>query len=95
MSHELYREDGESFRSVRVGIRNDQLRVHTQDMGPATEAIWGDSDYEFWTTVEREHWGALAVALIREFLADDPKATDRLRAICKEHEVAHDWGSWI
>lgn len=38
--------------------------------------------YEFWTTVKREHWGDLAVALIRELLADQPKATSHLESIC-------------
>lgn len=94
MSYELYREDGKNFRSVRVGIRDEKLMVDTQDMGQATEAAWGDSDYEFWTTVRKEHWGDLLVALIREFLADEPRATDRLREICQEHDVPHEWDSW-
>lgn len=94
MSYELFRDDGDHFRSVRVGIQDDEIRLHTHDMGPNTEAWWGDSDYEFWTTVEKEHWGDLAVALIREFLAGDRKATNRLAGLCAEYAIPHDTGRW-
>jgi hypothetical protein len=95
MSFELYRNEGENFRSIRVRIGETELVVDTQDMGPLVKEMWGDSDYEFWTTVEKEHWGALAVALIREFLSGDASATDRLRDICKEHGVPHTWDRWV
>lgn len=95
MSFELHREDGKNFRSVAVDITDQKVVVSTQDMGPAVEGMWGDSDYEFWTSVQQEHWGSLAVALIKEFLAGDPQATDRLRQICERHNVPHEWDRWI
>ncbi len=94
MSFELYRQEGEEFRSVRVRVDTGAFVVDTQDMGPTTEAFWGDRDYEFWTSVKREAWGDLLIALAREFLANDPNATDRLRDICRRHGVAHEWDSW-
>lgn len=94
MSFDLYRQEGEERRSVRVRADTVSFVVDTQDEGPATEALWGDRDYEFWISVKREAWGALLIALAREFLANDPDATDRLRDICRRHGVAHEWGSW-
>lgn len=94
MSFELYRREGSNVRSVRVDIRNDELVVDTQDMGELTEDMWGDSDYEFWTRVHRDAWGDLLIALIKEFFAGDPGATDRLRDLCKKHDVSYEWGSW-
>lgn len=95
MSTEIYRQEGSSFRSVGVDLLDDEFVIDTQDMGELTEAMWGDTDYEFWTSVHRDHRGALIIALVKEFLAGDPTATDRLRAICQKHGVPHKWDSWI
>ena len=72
-SFELYRDKGANSRSIDVQVEKGQFRIDTQDMGPATEEFWGDSDYEFWVIVEREHWGVLLAAFAREFLATDPR----------------------
>lgn len=93
-SHELYRNEGKHFRSVRVQVDDEKFTIETQDMGPTTEQFWGDSDYEFWTTVAREEWGNLLMALAKEFLANEPKATDRLADICRRHDVKCTWASW-
>ncbi len=95
MSDELYRHEGENSRSVRVGVDGDTLKVDTLDMGPVTREVWGASDYEFWTSIEREHWGPLAIALIKEHLGGEARATDRLREICEKHGVPHVWDRWI
>jgi hypothetical protein len=94
-SFELYRQEGANFRSVRVRIENDTLTLDTHDMGKTTEEVFGDSDYEFWTAVPKEAWGDLSLALIKEFLSGDPRATDRLREICAKHGVMHKWDRWI
>ena len=94
MSFDLFIDDGEHFRSVRVGIQDDQLRVDTHDMGPTARAFWGDSEYEFWTIVEKEHWGDLAVALIREFLSGDRKAGNRMENLCCKYGVPHESDRW-
>ena len=93
-SHELYRHEGKNSRSVRVQVDDKRFTIDTQDMGPATERAWGDSDYEFWTSVPREEWGNLLMAFAKEFLADEPKATDRLADICRRHGVKYTWDSW-
>ena len=74
--HELCRDEGENFRSVRVRANDDEFTIDTQDMGPATEQAWGDSDYEFWTIVPRDEWGKLLMAFSKEFLGSDPRAPD-------------------
>ena len=93
--YELYRDDGTHFRSVSARLDDDQFRIDTQDMGPTVEEVWGDADYEFWTTVPKEARGQLLMALAREFLVGDAKATDRLRDICIKHGVQHTWDHWI
>jgi hypothetical protein len=52
-SVELYRQEGENFRSVRATLAEDKFTFDTQDMGKLVEEMWGDSDYEFWTIVPK------------------------------------------
>ncbi len=94
-SIELFRDNGANFRSVRVRVDKDKFCIETQDMGPTVEEVWGDADYEFWTTVPQEAWGELLLAFAQEFLAGDQQATDRLREICKKYDVSHSWQQWI
>ena len=93
--YELYRHEGKAFRSVRARVDDNGFTIETQDLGEATKQFWGDSDYEYWTTVPREEWGNLLVAFAKEFFADDAKATDRLAEICRTHGVRHTWNSWV
>lgn len=69
-SYELYRETGENFRSVRVGVSGEDFQIDTHDMGRATEEFWGDSDYEFWTIVNRAEWPKLLAAFAKEVGAE-------------------------
>ena len=92
---ELYREDGDNLRSVCVRLDEDEFLIDTQDIWPKVDQFWGDRDYEFWTRGPREAWENLFVALAREYLSGDARATDRLREICQKHNVEHRWDSWI
>jgi hypothetical protein len=47
-SMELYRQEGENFRSVRATLEDGQIHLRHTDMGKLVEEMWGDSDYEFW-----------------------------------------------
>ena len=95
MTIELYNNgDAEEYRAVYAELKDNEIVVSTHDMGPTVERVWGHDDYEFWTTVPKDSWGELAIALIREHLADNPKATDTLSNICKKWNVPHDWDSW-
>jgi len=47
-SSELYRQEGDSFRSVHLSVTADgSVRLDAQDMGKFVEEVWGDRDYEF------------------------------------------------
>ncbi len=66
-AYELFRNESDNFRSVYARFDDRQFRIDTQDMGPTTEKFRGDADYEFWTTVPKDAWGDLLMALAREF----------------------------
>ena len=93
-SIEIYRHEGENFRSVCARLEDETFTIDTQDMGELVREFWGDGDYEFWTIVPKSAWGQLLMALSIEFLSNDPHATDRLRDICHQHGVPCERGSW-
>ncbi len=95
-STELYRREGDNFRSVRLSVGADgAVKLDTQDMGKIVEEIWGDSDYEFWIDVPASALPKLAFALLREKYAGRDKAVDEFRAFCKQEEIEHEWDSWV
>ena len=94
-SSEIFRQEGDSFRSVRLCVNADgSVRLDAQDMGKQVEEVWGDSDYEFWVDVPAEALGKLAFALLREKYAGRSRAVDEFRAFCEREDIEHKWGSY-
>lgn len=92
---ELYRRDGEEYRSVRVTWYKDgSLSVHGHDMGPIVEKVWGDSDYEYWTRIPPEAFAKLAFALIRRHYMGRERAVEEIRDLCAEADVPHKFDTW-
>ena len=92
---ELFRQEGDAFRSVRLSVNADgSVRLEAQDMGKVVEEIWGDSDYEFWTDVPASALCKLAFALLREKYVGRERAVDEFRAFCEKEEIEHRWDSW-
>jgi hypothetical protein len=42
------------------------LVIEGQDIGPGVSAIWGDSDYEYWLAVDREHLERVSTDLAKD-----------------------------
>jgi|SRR5579862_863817 len=94
-SIELYRQEGEPFRSVRLFVDADgSLRLDAQDMGKVVEEMWGDGDYEFWVDVPATALRKLVFVLLREKYAGRVGAVDEFTAFCKREEIEHEWDSW-
>ncbi|MDE1937705.1 MAG: hypothetical protein KGI68_01675 [Alphaproteobacteria bacterium] len=94
-SAEVYRQEGDHFRSVNLSVDADgSIRLQAQDMGKHVEAIWGDSDYEFWVNVPPAEIRKLAFALLREKYAGREGAVDEFRSFCKQEAIEHEWGSY-
>ncbi len=94
-SAEVYRQEGDNFRSVNLSIDADgSIRLQAQDMGKLVEEIWGDSDYEFWVHVPPAEIRKLAFALLRQKYAGREGAVDEFRSFCKREAIEHEWGSY-
>ena len=95
ISQEIFRQEGENFRSIMVNLEADgTLVLDAQDMGPLVQQVWGDSDYEFWCRVPPEAMGKLAFALMKKLYAGREQAVDELRALCAAEGVLHENGSY-
>lgn len=94
-STELYRQEGDAFRSIRLSVNADgSLRLDAQDMGTAVQEIWGDDDYEFWVDVPAKALRKLVFALLVEKYLGRSGAVDEFCAFCKKAEIEHEWDSW-
>lgn len=56
------------------------LVLEGQDMGEQVERIWGDSDYEYWLSVERKHLDRVLNGLA-EKLGGKPAPLEDRRAV--------------
>ena len=95
-SIELYRQQADTFRSVRLSIKGDgSVRIDAQDMGKVVEEVWGDSDYELWVDVPATALHKLTFALLREKYAGGDKAVNEFREFCQREELEHEWDSYV
>jgi len=94
-SIELYRQEADNFRSVRLAVHADgSVRLDAQDMGKLVEEVWGDTDYEFCVDVPATALRKLAFILLRERYAGRSGAVDEFRAFCKREGIEHEWNSY-
>lgn len=95
LSEEIFRKEGENFRSIIVTLEADgTLMLDAQDMGALVKEVWGDSDYEFWCRIPPEGAAKLAYVLLRELYANREQAVDELRALCAAENIPHESGSY-
>jgi hypothetical protein len=95
LSEEIYRQEGDNFRSIRVTLDADgALTLDAQDMGPLVKEVWGDSDYEFWCRIPPEAAAKLAYALLKKLYANREHAVDELRKLVAAENIPHENGSY-
>ena len=93
---EIYRDAVPGARRVIwIEARGDgSVGLAAQDIGKTVEAVWGDSDYEFWFGVKAEQKDALLLALLKDKYAGRTQAVDEFRAFCAAAGIAGEGGSW-
>lgn len=68
-----------------------RLVLEGYDAGSMVEALWGDSDYEYWLTVDKKYKDTILLHLIKERFADDPEFRDWLIG----KGIPHQFESWV
>jgi hypothetical protein len=95
-SAEIYRQEGDAFRSVRLSVSADgSVRLDAQDMGAKVKELWGDDDYEFWVDVPATALHKLVFALVREKYTGRDASVDEFRMFCEKEAIEHKWESWV
>ena len=88
---------------VRASCVNGKLMISGQDLGPSVEEFWGDLDYEYWYSLDKEGTGRLMAAihgedepeaaLVREFSGEDGCAV--FRKVCEENGITYHFNSYV
>jgi hypothetical protein len=92
---EIARQEGTAFRRVDLMLKDDgAIVLEGQDMGPAVEAVWGDTDYEYWVRVAPPSLPKLAFELLREKFAGRLDAVTAFRDWCRANNVEHEFGNY-
>ena len=69
--------------------------LDAQDVGQRARQFWGDSDYEYWITVEAADVPQLLIALVRDRFGDDITMSAAYRAWLGEHEIPYRFDSYV
>jgi hypothetical protein len=92
---EIARQEGRQFRRVDLILNDDgAVALEGQDMGPAVETVWGDTDYEYWVRVAPPSLPKLTIELLREKFAGRLDAVSAFRDWCQAHGVEHEFGNY-
>lgn len=83
-----------SFRSVRLTVGADGLRLHTYDIGELVEKVFGHDDYEFLGGHKGCRSAPIGCGIVGRKILRILKATDELRAFCERHQIPNKWASW-
>ena len=95
LTEEIYRQEGDNFRSIMVTLEADgTLMLDAQDMGPLVKEVWGDSDYEFWCRIPPHAAGKLAYVLLKKLYAGREQAVTEVRDLCAAEGIECKNGSW-
>ena len=88
---------------VRAAIKNGELIISGDDLGPYVEEVWGDSDYEYWYHFDRKNTEKLLevihgvedpeTALLHSFSGEG--GCRAMREICKEYEIQYRFDSYV
>jgi hypothetical protein len=92
---EIARQEGTAFRRIDLRLKDDgEIVLEGQDMGPAVETIWGDTDYEYWVRVAPLSLPKLAFELLREKFLGRLDAVTAFRDWCRAHGVEHEFDNY-
>ena len=91
----LYEEQGGTSRFIDAEIgEGGDLLVVGQDVGKAPREWWGDSDYEFWVSVESERKDDVLLALLERLCRGSPSALDEFRKLLESRAINFEFVTW-
>lgn len=76
-------------------LENGDLQLSGQQVGQLIEERWGDSDYEYWLTVPKEHKDRLLLVLLDQIYHGDISADVELKKTLEEKAIPHVFDNYI
>lgn len=92
------RRSGEKDHFVLDAIINDEgdLVLEGFDIGDFVKEYWGDSDYEYWLTIEAKHLNAVLLHLIKEcFDKNIFKNDSEFKEWLEKRAIPTEFSSWV
>ena len=83
--------------SVHIDAQLDEagdLLFSGQDFGEAPEAIFGDSDYEYWLTIPAAEKDRLLLALIEKIYKGNASVVSEFREFLESKGIPHEFHSF-
>jgi hypothetical protein len=98
MESEIFRQEGETPRTIRVSIdQHGDLEVGSHDFpGPLARpfAEGGATEYSYFTTVEADAKDRLLLALLAEKYRGRPSAVEEFKTWCESAGVPCRFSTW-
>ncbi len=91
----LYEMRGET--SIFIDVEIDEkgaIIMSGQDLGKAPQEFWGDSDYEYWITINEEQKDTLLLSLVHQFFGGTHEAFSKFREFLNERDIPYEFDSW-
>lgn len=83
-------KENTSWLDAKIDEKGD-LVLSGYDVGEAAEMFWGDSDYEYWLTVDKQFKDSILLLLIKDRFNSDTK----FKVWLEENDIPNDFDSWI
>ena len=65
-----------------------------QDLGEAPESFFGDSDYEYWLMIPKEHKDGVLLALIEKHHTGNKSVITQFQELLKSKGIPSEFHSW-
>ena len=91
----LYESIGKTSIYIDAEIRgNGDLQFSGQDLGEAPREFFGDSDYEYWLTVSKEHKDDVLLLLIEKLYGGNSSAVSEFKRLLESSGIPSEFHSY-
>ena len=92
----LYESRGKTSIYIDAEIKGTgDLQLSGQDVGETPREFFGDSDYEYWLTVSKEHKDDVLLLLIEKLYGGNSSAVSEFRELLKQSGIPCEFKSYI
>ena len=92
---ELYESKGKTSIYIDAEIKGTgDLQLSGQDVGEAPRKFYGDSDYEYWLTVSKEHKDDVLLLLLEKMYGGNSSVISGFKALLESKGIPYEFHSY-